>query len=122
MSLERWSRTEGGETVVHLALSPSHVLQELEVRVPVEVPGREPVGCLTLFRPLDDNRILTDLTVIVDELRPALLRALETLARPATHVAGGNRSPRDIRHQAAFGEPIAPVLSPLRVPTRPSQP
>ena len=80
MQGERWVEREGERCCVRLSLMPAHVLQEVELRLPLEVPGREPAGRLALFRPVDGSRILTDLTVIVEELQPALLRSLEGLA------------------------------------------
>jgi hypothetical protein len=84
---ERWVEWERGRCCVRLALMPSHVLQEVELRLPLDVLGQDTAGCLALFRPVDGSRILTDLTVIVEELQPALLRALERLA-----VARGERA------------------------------
>lgn len=71
---------EGERCCARLSLMPAHVIQEVELWFSLDVPGREPAGRLALFRPVDGTRILTDLTVIVEELQPALLRALEGLA------------------------------------------
>lgn len=99
---ERWVEWDGGVCRVRLSLMPSDVLQEVELRLDLDVPGRDPAGRLALFRPVDGSRILTDLTVIVEELQPALLQALERLVAargdetgPAgTAQAGGSRGER----------------------------
>jgi len=77
----RWIDWEGGGCCVRLSLKSARVLQEVELRLPLEVPGHDPAGTLALFRPVDGSRILTDLTVIVEELQPALLRSLGGLSK-----------------------------------------
>ncbi len=97
---------EGEQCCVRLSLMPSEVLHEVELRLPFEVPGRDPAGRLSLFRPVDGSQILTDLTVIVEELQPALLQALEGLAASA-EVVGMEEDSHPVGVPEAFGDQAA---------------
>ena len=119
MKGEGWIEWEGERCCARLSLMPAHVVQEVELRLSLDVPGRGAAGGLALFRPVDGSRILTDLTVIVEELQPALLRALEGLAadRAAELPAGeaavvaSRRVPRpDVQGETANTLPRAASL------------
>ncbi|HSG50458.1 MAG TPA: hypothetical protein VLA43_21700, partial [Longimicrobiales bacterium] len=91
---QEWTERAGHYRSLALALLPPHDGPELELRVPLDLPGRDPAGWFVLVRPLDGTGVLTDLTVVTGELQGALLGCLETLVEwEAEGGAGEDRAP-----------------------------
>lgn len=106
---EPWREDPAMHRCVSLELAHARSPQEVELRLPLALPGREPAGVLTLYRPVDGTRILTDLTVLVEELQPGLLRCLEGLSQ---RVEGVRKMSEAVRREPGEAGKEPPGLPP----------